>query len=168
MATQAKTATVLAGLLLAAVAAQSVGMLPGGTQGMPTITAPASVVMMLPLFNEVPLGVVLVAVPLLFWAWASPLFAARAQMPPRTIWLFRTLVILSIAWFAAGWKYGLQFEGRAFTIGTAAVSVLCVALVELLVRRSRRSPSFAVTLAATWLIFAWTLTFAFPYLGETP
>jgi hypothetical protein len=165
MLTRSRTATVVAGLFLAPVAAQSVGLL---LAGMPVITAPASLVVILPLFSDVPLVVVLAVPPILFWAWAPHLFSGRHEVPKRTIWLFRILVTLSIAWFLVGWKYGLQYEGLGFTVGTATISLLCAALIALLLRRSRRSSSFEAALAATWLIFAWVLTFAFPYLGETP
>ena len=132
------------------------------------LTAPASLVLILPLFSDVPLAVVLAVPPILFWAWAPHLFSGRHEVPRRTIWLFGTLVVLSIVWFVVGWKDGLQYEGLDFTVGTAAISLMCAALIALLLRRSRRSSSFEAALGATWLIFAWVLTFAFPYLGETP
>ena len=156
---------VIAGILLMAVAAQSVGAFGGGS---PTVAAPSPLLLVLPLFNRVPVIVVLGLAALSFWAWAFQLFRRDGTVPRRTLWLFGLVVVLSVMWFALGWKLGMEHEGVEFTLGTAALSFGLATAIALLLRAGRRSPAVGTSLAAQWLLFAWILTYAFPYLGETP
>jgi len=105
---------------------------------------------------------------LVFWGWTLPLLKDRITIPKRTIVLYFALMALSVAWFVVGWSYGVKYEGIAFTLGSALLSAaLCVA-TGVLLQRAWRQASFLGSLVLHWLLFAWMLTFAFPYLGETP
>jgi hypothetical protein len=109
------------------------------------------------------------AVPsLCFWAWSFQLFGGKAGVPKRTLVLHAVVAVLSVVWFVLGWRYGLQFEGTRFTLATAAISASFAVTISFLAWRNTRSPSYERSVAVHWLLFAWVVTYAFPYLGETP
>jgi len=70
--------------------------------------------------------------------------------------------------FAAYWRDGVQYQGVSYTITTALLSFCCASALLFLLIRSSLSSSFGFRLAANFLLFAWTVTYAFPYLGELP
>lgn len=105
---------------------------------------------------------------LIFFAWTPGLLRGQKTVPKRTVALFVSLAALTIVWFALGWNFGLQYQGRVYTWTVLAVNgVWIVVLASLLVRFGKRE-SFAWNLAVHWLLFAWLAWFAFPYLGELP
>lgn len=106
--------------------------------------------------------------PVAFVAWAHPLLRGSGHLLRRTVVLSAVLFLLSIAGFVVGWPFGLQYQGALFTWGCLALSLALAAGVGFLALSCRRRPSFPKNLAAHWLLFAWALTYAFPYLGETP
>ena len=163
--TGTRWATLTAGALLALAAALSIGLFGGGS---PTLIAPSSVVLVFPLFDNVPMFVVLAAPSLCFWAWSFQLFGGKAGVPKRTLVLHGAVAVLSVVWFVLGWSYGLQFEGTSFTFATAAISAGFAVTIAFLAWRNPRSTSFERSLSVHWLLFAWVVTYAFPYLGETP
>jgi len=125
-------------------------------------------VLVFPLFEGIPFSVVLAAPSFAFWAWSYQLFGGRADIPKRTLMLLPSVALFSVAWFAVGWAYGLQYEGPLFTTAAAWISAGAGVVLAALVYLGLRRPSFATSLAVHWLLFAWILTYAFPYLGETP
>jgi len=160
--------TLCAAVALALVCLGSVGLLLPSS-GSPSLVAPTSVVLVLPIFVSELWGVVAFAVwPLAFLAWAHPLLTGSGIFPARTFVLWAVLQLLSAVWFAAGWQLGLQYEGATFTWGTLVLSVLLSLGALGLGMSCRRRASFPRNLVAHWLLFAWVVTYAFPYLGETP
>jgi hypothetical protein len=158
--------TILTGLLLALVAAQSFGMWePGG----PTIIAPLPFPWIWLEFTE---GAVLLIIALLpslaFWIWSPGLFRGKATIPVRSILLYAISVVASIVWFVGGWRYGLEYQGLAYNISTALLSAVLAVLTGVLILRSRKAPSFTLNLIVHFVLFAWLITYAFPYLGELP
>jgi len=111
-----------------------------------------------------------VAIPtLLFFAWNPALFKSSNALPKRTYGLYIAVVVLSAAWFVVGWKDGLQFQGRYYTVAVCATNVVWdVVLGVILWRYQRTNRSFAYNLTIHWVLFAWLAWWAFPYLGELP
>jgi hypothetical protein len=76
--------------------------------------------------------------------------------------------ILSFLWFRLSWNYGLQYQGFRYTLITALGSSCFAMATGTILAASERTDSFARSLATNFLIFAWAVTYAFPYLGELP
>ncbi len=74
----------------------------------------------------------------------------------------------SIVWFVEGWRYGLKYESLTYSISTALLSAVLAVFTGILILRLRRGPSFALNLLTHFVLFAWLITYAFPYLGELP
>jgi hypothetical protein len=104
----------------------------------------------------------------MFWLWCGRLSYGKATGRTRTRAAAVSIAILSFMWFYSGWKYGLKYQSFRFNLLTAIGNcVLTVAIAVILVS-PKRSNSFAWSLTANFLIFAWLVTYAFPYFGELP
>jgi len=160
--------TILAGLLLALIAAQSLGLLIAET-GEVTVFAPCSMLLVFLGGNGPPSWILIAAVPtLVFWVWSPGLFRGKATIPLRSILLLAISVVASIVWFVGSWRYGLKYEGLTYSISTALLSVILAVLTGVLILQSRKSPSFAINLLVHFVLFAWLTTYAFPFFGELP
>ncbi len=108
------------------------------------------------------------AVPmLLFFFWLPGLFHGEDKIPKRSYALLAIATVLSVLWFIAGWKYGLDYQGARFTytvgiVNLAVVSSLAVAFLK--IRKGKSS--FKTSLILHWILFAWLAWYAFPWLGE--
>jgi len=159
--------TTIAGLSLLIPA--SVGLL---VSGVPTILCPFPTLTVLPAFLLSDLGLwkAAIAVPTLcFFLWNPGLFRGEAKVPKRSYVLLIILILLGIADFVYGWKWGLQYQGSQFTHVVCAVNVIWAAFLALAFARSwNESSSFRYNLFVHWMLFAWLAWYAFPYLGELP
>ena len=138
--------------------------------GVPTIFCPFPTLTILPAFALSSFTPVVVVLPsLLFFAWNPALFSG-AQIPPRRSYiLFGALVLLSVVYFVLSWSYGVQYQGRSYTLTIALANAIWIALLTVLFALSRtRKPTFIYNLTLHWLLFAWLAWYAFPYLGELP
>jgi hypothetical protein len=104
----------------------------------------------------------------LFWLLCEPLSYGKPAGPIRTRVAAALIGILSFMWFYSGWNLGVKYEGVRFTVMTALGSLFFAAAITLILASSRRTRSYAWSLTANFLIFAWAVTYAFPYLGEMP
>jgi hypothetical protein len=112
--------------------------------------------------------VVSVALAVLFCVWCRPLFSGRPTGRKRTLATVASIILLSALWFYGGWGLGLKYQDYRYTLMTALGSLAFAILTAILVASSRRADSFAWSLTVNFLIFAWLVTYAFPYLGELP
>jgi hypothetical protein len=104
----------------------------------------------------------------MFWLWCGSLFYGKPTGRNRTRATAFLVGLLSILWFYAGWAYGLKYQSLLFDVVSAICSLLFAAAIAAILASSRRTVSFTWSLTANFLIFAWLLTYAFPYLGELP
>lgn len=105
----------------------------------------------------------------LFCLWCRPLWHDEAIPRKRTAIAASLLASASAAWFVGGISYGLRYQGFQYTISTASGSLAFAVVIAALLRLSwRRQNPVAYSLAATFLLFVWTVTCAFPWLGEYP
>ena len=74
---------------------------------------------------------------------------------------------LSALDFALEWSDGVRYEGRTFTVTTAIISAAFFVGSLLLIFGFRRK-STTIRLLVHFILAAWFVTYAFPYLGETP
>jgi len=104
----------------------------------------------------------------LFWLWCRPALRGKPTGRKRTRAAAALIALLSFLWFQSGWERGLKYESYQFTLMTAIFSLLFAVAVAAILASSRRADSFVWSLIANFLIFAWLVTYSFPYLGELP
>jgi len=151
-----------AAFILALLTAWTTGLIGSGYD--PTVTKPLPFPWVLLGF----FGWVLPALPVgLFWLWGWPLFYGKPTGRMRTRVAAAVIGLLSIIWFCLGWD-GLTPEELRFALVTAVGSFVFAATIAVILVSTKRTDSFAWSLAANFLIFAWALTYAFPWIGETP
>ncbi len=140
--------------------------------GVPTIYCPLPLLTVFPAFALwwLHLQVIGILVPaLIFFLWNPTLIARQeAKVPKRTIGLIVVLSILTIVYFATGWKDGLHYQGAHQTIAVCGINALWLAALWWAVVHAWRRPSFRANLLSHWLLFASLGWYAFPYLGELP
>lgn len=156
--------TFLAGLSLILLSAISLGLF----CRVPSILSPGPVLLVIPLMAWTPVLFIILIPAAFFWIWSAYLFYGVPKLPKRTKILGYVIAVLSLSYFASSWSYGVRYQGLLFTIVCAAISAALLTLFILAVRKNEKSGSFASNLLASWLLFAWVFTYAFPYLGETP
>ena len=163
----AGTLTFMAGLALLIPA--SLGLL---LTGVPTILCPLPLLTTTPAFllSTWRLQYLAIGLPvLLFFLWRPGFFHGAARVPRRSYVLLATIVVLSIAYFASGWRLGLRYQGLGHTRAVLIVNVGWAAvLVFAFVRTYKKRASFGASLFIHWILFAWLAWYAFPYLGELP
>src|SRR5258708_8498588 len=117
--------TRMAGICLAAPA------MIGLSAGEPRPLSPMPMLVVIPAF-VLHVGAMFVPVAF-FFAWNPNLFRGQVTVPKRTYWLLGITILLNVAWFASGWKWGMQFEGMRYVrivgIVKAARAALLVALL---------------------------------------
>lgn len=160
-------AVVGVGLLLVVLGAVSTGLLDIGA-GSPSIVAPAGAPLILPAFMGAPFAMVLGIPAVLYWLVVWPVLRGRYAVPRLSVVVFAFLCLLSVAWFVAGWRYGVQYEGQRYTVVCLILNAVLAALALALAMRGRRRPKLVLRLSAQWLMVAWFITYGFAYLGETP
>ena len=154
---QLKTFTVGAAVVVAALPT---------VLGPPTIVSPYPFLVLAPFFLVGHLAVVLPA--LLFWAWSPQLLAGESYVPKRSVALLGTLTIATPAYFLAGWRYGIRYDGLLHVIGVAVLNAAVLLILWVRLHRARSRPSFGASLAFHALLFGWLAWCAFPNLGELP
>jgi hypothetical protein len=157
-------AAIVAGMLLALITAQSIGLIFGGSG--PTLASPGSMVAFVPFALGVPLWLAPLCFAVLFWAWSPGLFRGEAIIPVRTFALLVLSGLFSLLWFGVAWRDGVKYQGFTFTVWAFLLTVLLLSLCSFLVWRSRAAQSFSKSLATHTLLFSWLVSYAFPYLGE--
>jgi len=157
--------TLLAGVSLAFLSAVSIGMFVGES---PSLVAPSSMVIMIPAFLSWPWYVVFGLPVFTFWLWAYQLYFGVVAIPTRSLMLFVFEFLASMVWFILGWRNGIEFQGRSFTLGTLLLSLLVASTLSVVTVSAWRRPTWAKSLASHWLAWAWLVTYAFPYLAESP
>jgi hypothetical protein len=158
-----KIFTLLAGLSLLLPAV--VVFLKGGDPG-DSVIYPHPVLVLIPMF----LGMrwVAFAVPtVFFFAWNPGLFSGESRIPRRSYILLIIASVLSVLWFAVGWKDGLAIQGAKYNHSLLLINTAWVMGIWALFERCRRTePSFYSNLLLHWLLFAWLAWYAFPFFGE--
>jgi hypothetical protein len=143
--------------------------------GVPTTLCPLPVLTITPAFilDSGPqafrfISVVVLIPALLFFAWNPGLFHGGQRIPKRSFVLMAVLTALTVIWFIAGWKYGVEYQGRPYTYAICVVNIGWLMLLWVMFIRYRRGASFTGNLLFHWIMFAWLAWYAFPYLGELP
>jgi hypothetical protein len=157
-----KVAAFGAAYILALLSAWTTGMI---GPAIPTLATPLP----FPWFLLVILGGAFLALPTgLFLIWGWPLFYGRPTSRKRTRAAAAVIGLLSLVWFRGGWDYGLKYQDFHYTLTTAIGSFVFAAAIAAILASRKRADRFTWSLTANFLLFAWLLTYAFPYLGELP
>lgn len=105
---------------------------------------------------------------ILFWVWGMHLFQGASAVPRRSIVLFWTLVVLTVAYFVVSWELGVRYQGYFHLLGVVLLNLFAVYVLWRLLLDAIRGPSFQRNFVFHWSLFAWLAWFAFPILGEMP
>lgn len=156
---------------VALIAPASIGLL---GSGVPTLLCPLPTLTVLPAFmlsNVFRNGFwAAIGLPtLLFFGWHPGLFRGEAKVPKRSYVLFLIATVLSVVYFIASWKWGVQYQGVRYTQAVCALNAAWISLLGVAFARARKGTrSFEFSLFLHWMLFAWLGWYAFPYLGELP
>jgi hypothetical protein len=160
-------ATLIASLSLLIPAAA--GLL---TSGIPRSYCPLPILTVVPAFvlSWHHLEDVAITLPsLLFLAWTPDLLHGQVNVPKRSYRLLAVLTVLSVFYFATGWKLGVDYEGIEYTRAVCFINLIWIVLLAIAFLRVRKTgSSFRSNLMLHWTLFAWLAWYAFPYLGELP
>lgn len=107
-------------------------------------------------------------VTLAFWLWCRPRRPAVSPYPLRTAILALVAVVLSAAYFAVGWRYGVRYQGLDRLATYLVLSALTLTILTAGWLRYRIAGAWWPSLVLTWGLFAWICVGAFPWLGEMP
>jgi hypothetical protein len=136
--------------------------------GTPSLISPTPMPLIVPILWGVPFPLVLALPILIFWVWVRPLRSGRSVGPRKTWFLFLATGALSSAWFVSGWNYGLRYQGGVYTRTTAGLSAVLGSIVLVLLLRGKDRSTPSLGLVTQSLLFAWIVSYAFPWLGELP
>jgi hypothetical protein len=111
-----------------------------------------------------------VAIPALcFFLWYPGLFRGNSKIPKRSVGLLICSILLSILYFVASWRWGLQYEGPYYTHTVCLLNAAWILILGAMFYWSRKkTPTFAYNLIVHGLFFVWLAWYAFPQLGELP
>lgn len=150
------------------------------SNGIPTIWAPASFLVVMPGFvvAETPLNNpslpfrdfilgVIASIPLLavFFAWSIP-GHDRPSIPLRSVILLCFVGALSLVYFAVSWSYGVSYQGPLHTTVVAVANGLLLVFCGKLICASREAPTLALRTTFHGALFVWLAWCSFPWLGE--
>jgi hypothetical protein len=151
----------------------------GASFGYPRVFAPLPMVVVIPQFWSLhathearslrwvtEYGVPGIVGPVLLLLWNPRLLRGSSTYPRRSTIGLAILSLLSAAWFWAGWSLGVKYEGLFHVLGTLALNAAALTGAWMLALRARRRPSANRNLMAHWLVVAWLVWVAFPWLGE--
>jgi hypothetical protein len=144
-----------------------IGLPPAGG---PTLLRPLPALTVLPalILSYMHCGELAIGLPsLLFLAWNPQLLRGETTPPKRSYILLGLLVVLSVIFFWSSWQWGIQYQGRRFTIGMILINFgWIVGLGAGFWFCRKLSASYLGSLILHWLLFAWVAWYAFPWLGE--
>ena len=142
--------------------------------GYPTLLAPQSVVIVLPLlvlcdfYRETPCTLLVgtFMLPLLFFAWSFKLLNGQVKIPMRSKIGTVLLMLLSAIWLVFHSSLGVQYQGTIHTFMVCIFNILIwVTLIVIGIINSMKA-SYLTNYLFHWLLFAWLGWVAFPWLGE--
>jgi hypothetical protein len=158
-------AVVMACAVVALIACQSLGIFGGST---PSLISPESFPLVLPVAMGMPHWLVVLLWGGAFVGWNPALLKGSAAVPSHSIALWLAIAYLSAAHFLASFRTGLVFAGPGFTFGSFLLNIMMFGVCSKLLQRARAAPSFGRALALQVSLFAWLLSYAFPYFGKAP
>lgn len=104
----------------------------------------------------------------MFATWTLPLWFKRPRVPVYSLIALAVLGALDLLWLVRSWRYGLDFQGFAYTRAVVVANAVAYLLLIATLVSNRRKPTFASNLVFHTGMFVWAAYVAFPYLGESP
>ena len=101
-----------------------------------------------------------------FWLWTRPLRRGTTIPWPRTAVFVVLSALASLTWYAVGWRWGTEYQGRSTVIAYLLANVVWLGIATASIRFSSTHASWWANLAAHFALFTWVVTIAFPWLGE--
>lgn len=134
----------------------------------PSFLSPGPMVLVIPLFLEIPRYIIVLIPTVLFWLWSFHLLKGEIQTPFRSLVLCILLIVLSGIDLLYCWPYGVAYQGFHHTLWMCLLNVFFGLMLILMACIQSVKPSFGLNLVFHFWIFLWLGWCAFPYLGENP
>lgn len=152
-------------VVTAVACAQALGLFGGGS---PSIIAPCPLPFVLLAFGPVtPYGLpLLVAAVVCFWC--APLLRGDGRIPTRTVVLAWLVAVTSLGWFVSAAVQRLNSDGPLYTATMIAASAALGTVTMFTLRRAQREPGIRASALAHGCLFAWFVSYAYPWFGEVP
>ena len=106
--------------------------------------------------------------PLLLLTWHPRLLTGADAVPKRSVVALAVMSILTVAHLAFGWKYGVKYQGKEYTIAVVLLNAVAMGVAWVLLAVARTRQTFASTLVSHAFVAGWIVWIAFPWLGELP
>jgi hypothetical protein len=106
--------------------------------------------------------------PVLLVAWHPGLLTGADEVPRRSDVGLVVISILTVADLAFGWKYGVKYQGKEYTMALVLLNAVAMGIAWVLLTAARRRRTFGSTLASHAFVAGWLVWIAFPWLGELP
>lgn len=121
--------------------------------GIPRITSPAPMLVVIPIFMNTPFWLSLSIAPIFYLVLLSSI--------RLTVATYILLTGLSIVYFILSWEGGTIFQGMFHTIVVTLINITVILLL-LKAGQQKHLAFFRI------LLVIWMFSYAFPYLGEMP
>lgn len=116
------------------------------SNGVPSLVCPMPAVTVLPAMFfprfHLPYGLAVLVAPLLFFAWSPGLSRGNQRVPKRSWAAMVVLSFLTVVYPVGSWKYGIQYQGREYSIAVCAVNLVWLVLLWVVLCHSVRTSSF--------------------------
>ena len=134
--------------------------------GLPEPWAPGPIYLIILLWSGIPGLIVLSLGTIAMWSWNPAVFWGKLEVPKRSYILFGVLALLSAWQNIISWPDGKRYQGETHTIIVTIINLLLITTLIGLGIKAWHKPTLAKNMAFHWLLFAWLVSYAFPYLGE--
>jgi len=106
-------------------------------------------------------------VALLFAAWCVPLVRGRTRLSAVAYVPLCALSVAVAGYFALTWEHGVRYQGRETVHLLLALNAAPARALLGMAYHNRRRPDVTSAFAFRWVLLAWFVTIAFPWLGES-
>ncbi len=138
--------------------------------GVPTIASPFPLLVILPVFNGIPVMVVAGLMSAMFALSQFRHFKGTPHAKPHIGFSVVLAIITGLTAFCliADWSYSMGYHGARYTIGVSIANLICDAIVWSTWWASRTTGRYKTQVGFGFALFAWMVSYALPYTGELP
>jgi len=88
------------------------------------------------------------------------------KVPKTLTFILAIFSILSLLSIITSWNYGIEYQGKAHTVGILLINILIISLMWTLWFFIRKNCNFKKLLILSVVFYSWIFWSAFPWLGE--
>jgi hypothetical protein len=136
----------------------------------PTIVSPFPFLVIMPVFNGIPVPVVAVLMAVSFAISQFRHFKNTPRAKPHFGFTVLLAIVTGLTAFGliADWSFSMGYHGALYTIGVSIANLLCAAIVWSTWWASRTTGRYKMQVVFGFTLFSWLVSYALPYTGELP